>query len=160
MSSAPPAFILGTWYLDEAYAIDDTGARLYDLYGAKPDGIINYGADGRMVALITHEGRRKINGDRQAAPPAERAEAYESSIGYAGPYSVEGDHVLHHVDIASYPNWVNTDLKRFYQREGAGDDESLTLRTPPQMQNGKLTVMKLIWRRQRTRPHGVPAPLK
>jgi len=156
-TATPPAFILGTWYLDEAYAVDDAGTRLFDLYGAKPDGLINYGADGRMVALITHDGRACIDGDRQAAPAEQRAVAYGSSIGYAGPYTVDDERVIHHVDVSTYPNWVGTDLKRFYTREGAGADESLTLRTPPQMQNGKITVMKLIWRRRRTRPPGVPA---
>ncbi|MDB5804340.1 MAG: hypothetical protein JWN73_1662 [Betaproteobacteria bacterium] len=155
--TAPPAFILGTWYLDEAYAIDEAGTRLFDLYGAKPDGLIVYGGDGRMVALITHEGRARIDGDRQAAPADQRATAYESSIGYAGPYTVDGERVVHHVDVSTYPNWVGTDLKRFYTREGQGEDESLTLRTPPQMQNGKVTVMKLIWRRKRTRAAGVPS---
>jgi len=156
MPATPPAFILGTWYLDEAYAIDEAGRRLFDLYGEKPDGLIVYGADSRMVALITHDGRKRIDGDRQAAPAEQRAVAYGSSIGYAGHYSVEGERVIHHVDVSTYPNWVGTDLKRFYTREGAGEEESLTLRTPPQMQNGTVTVMKLVWRRKRTRPAGVP----
>lgn len=146
------SFIHGTWYLDEAYAIDDAGTRLYDVYGDKPDGVITYSPDGRMVALITHAGRARMQGDRQAAPAEERAEAYSSCISYGGTYTVEADRVIHHVDISTYQNWVGTDLVRLYER---GPD-SLTLRTIPQMQNGRMTVMLLAWKRQPPRPRARP----
>ncbi|ODP34138.1 lipocalin-like domain-containing protein [Pandoraea sp. ISTKB] len=135
--------ILGTWYLDEAYAVTSSGERLYDVYGAKPSGIINYGSDGRMVALITHDGRSLLDGDRQAAPADQRAAAYQSSIGYAGRYDLEDNCVLHRVDVSTYPNWVGTVLRRFLKFE----DGAAVLLTPPQMQNGVETVIKLIWRR-------------
>ena len=42
-----------------------------------------------MMALITHDGRERLDGDRQAAPEAQRAQAYKSSIAYAGRFTLE-----------------------------------------------------------------------
>lgn len=145
-SAAPEmiAGILGTWYLREAYAIDADGRRQHDLYGARPTGIIHYGDDGRMMALITHEGRSRMSGDRQAAPDHERAEAYKSCIAYSGIFEIEGGWILHRVDVSTYPNWVGTTLRRQVRIEGG----CVVLLTAPQMQDGVETVLKLVWQRQ------------
>jgi len=145
MSGAPDDTLLGTWYLREAYAVDPRGERLFDVYGARPSGVIHYGADGRMTALITHDGRARLSGsDRQDATDAESAAAYRSSIGYAGRYVREGDWIVHHVDISTYPNWVGTRLRRQWRWTG----DSLELLTAPQPQAGVETVMKLVWQRE------------
>lgn len=136
--------LIGTWYLREAYAVGPHGERLNDAYGAKPAGIIHYGSDGRMMALITHEGRQRLDGDRQAAPERQRAEAYKSSIAYAGNFTMEDEWVLHSVDISTYENWVGTVLRRALSFE----QDSAVLTTAPQMQDGVETVLKLVWQRQ------------
>lgn len=138
--------VTGTWYLAEAFAIDDQGARLYDVYGDQPSGVIHYGSDGRMMALIAHAGRPLLSGDRQAAPADERAAAYKSSIGYAGRFEIEGDWVLHHVDVSTYPNWVGGTLRR----QAHLDQGRLVLLTAPQMQDGVRTVIRLVWQREPT----------
>lgn len=138
-----PARLVGTWFLDEAYALGAQGERLFDLYGAEPSGVIHYGPDGRMQVLITHAGRTRLDGDRQAAPAPQMAAAYKSCIGYAGTYQVDGDCVLHHIDISTYPNWCGTVLKRYL----SFDEDAAVLVTPVQMQDGVPTVLKLVWRR-------------
>lgn len=135
--------LLGSWFLHEAHAVDPQGVRLADAYGPRPSGVIHYGADGRMTALITHDGRARLSGDRQAAPEKERAEAYRSCIAYAGRYTLAGDRVHHHVDVSTYPNWVGTVLTRHLSFEA----EAAVLRTLPQMQAGVETVIRLVWRR-------------
>ena len=102
--------LTGTWFLGEAYAVGP-GERLYDVYGARPSGVIHYGDDGRMMALITHDGRERLDGDRQAAPEAQRAQAYKSSIAYAGRFTLEAGWISHWVDVSTYPNWVGTALR-------------------------------------------------
>ncbi len=136
--------LLGTWYLAEAFAIDDQEVRLYDVYGDRPSGVIHYGADGRMMALIAHAGRPLLSGDRQAAPADERAAAYKSSIGYAGRFEIDGDWVMHHVDVSTYPNWVGGTLRRQVALEAG----RLVLLTAPQMQDGVRTVIRLVWQRE------------
>lgn len=135
---------LGTWYLHEAYAVDESDNRLHDLYGARPDGVIHYLPEGRMSVLITHDGRKPIDGDRQAAPADQRAEAYSGCIAYAGTYSLHDGWVHHEIDLSTYHNWVGTTLRRLATFDGC----TLTLLTPPQMQNGRETVLKLLWRRE------------
>jgi len=137
------AKLLGTWYLCEAYATDGAGARLHDVYGAQPAGLIHYGADSRMMALITHDGRPRLHGDRQAAPAHERAAAYKSSVAYAGTFELESDWILHKVDVSTYPNWVGSVLRRQVRME----EDRVTLLTAPQMQDGVETVIKLVWQR-------------
>ena len=136
--------LLGTWYLAEAFAIDDQEARLYDVYGDRPSGVIHYGADGRMMALIAHAGRPLLSGDRQAAPADERAAAYKSSIGYAGRFEINGNWVMPHVDVSTYPNWVGGTLRR----QAALEAGRLVLLTAPQMQDGVRTVIRLVWQRE------------
>ncbi|SEF35133.1 lipocalin-like domain-containing protein [Variovorax sp. NFACC27] len=136
--------LIGTWFLREAYAVGPRGERLHDVYGARPAGVIHYGGDARMMALITHEGRAQLDGDRQAAPQSQRAEAYRSSIAYAGGFDVEGGWVRHAVDMSTYPNWVGTVLRRALSFE----QDAAVLTTAPQMQDGIETVIKLVWQRQ------------
>ena len=144
-AAAQNAALLGTWYLREAHAIDPLGQRLFDVYGPRPTGIIHYGADGRMMALITHDGRQRLSGrDRQDATDAESAAAYKSSIGYAGSYSLDGDWITHHVDASTYPNWIGTRLRRQVHVQGG----TVELLTAPQPQNGVQTVIKLVWQRE------------
>ena len=136
--------ILGTWYLAEAFAIDREGHRLYAVYGDRPSGVIHYGADGRMMALIAHAGRPPLDGDRQAAPAEQRAAAYKTSIAYAGRYELDGDWVHHHVDISTYPNWVGHTLRRQLKLV----DGKVVLLTAPQMQDGRETVIQLVWQQE------------
>ena len=136
--------VTGTWYLADAYAVDAQDTRLHSVYGDPPTGVICYGEDGRMMALITHAGRSLLDGDRQAAPAEQRAAAYKSSIGYAGKYEIDGDWVMHHVDISTYPNWVGGTLRRQFRMV----DGKLVLLTAPQMQDGRETIIKLVWQRE------------
>ena len=133
----------GRWSLVEAYAIDAAGKRLHDAYGTEPNGMLHYGEDGRMMALVTHGGRAPLDGDRLAAPAEQRAEAFRSTFAYAGRYRTDGDRVVHEVEMSTYPNWVGTALVRTL----AFEDGAAVLTTPPQMQNGRMTVYRLVWRR-------------
>ena len=155
-AAAQNAALLGTWYLREAHAIAPLGQRLFDVYGPRPTGIIHYGADGRMMALITHDGRQRLSGrDRQDATDAESAAAYKSSIGYAGSYSLDGNWITHHVDASTYPNWIGAQLRRGLRLL----DGAVELLTAPQPQNGVITVIRLVWQRAPIGLDALPAPL-
>lgn len=132
---------VGTWKLVSACAVDETDAYLRDVYGPSPSGILVYGADGRVTMLLTDGGRKNLDGDRQSAPMEQRAAAFFSCSGYSGLYSFNGVEVTHHIDIATYPNWVGTDLVRRAEIV----DGNIILRTKPQMHNGEMTVLKLVW---------------
>lgn len=71
--------------------------------------------------------------------------AFEGFNAYFGTYNVddvEGS-VTHHVEGAMYPNWTNTDLKRFFKF----DNNKLELTTTPMQQNDNKVIWRLIWER-------------
>ena len=142
MSAQSSSALIGTWKLISASATSATGAVNTAPYGANLTGTLTYTADGRVTVLLSYGDRKWLSGsDRLAAPAAERAEAFSTFFAYSGRYSVASDRVTHHVDIASYPNWVNTDLIRVFVLDG----NRLTLRTPPLSVGGTMTTSDLVW---------------
>jgi hypothetical protein len=62
-----------------------------------------------------NDGRRKPLSvpDWIWSPAEERAEAFATSIAYAGSYTFSGDKVTDHFEAASVQDFVNTDFVRF-----------------------------------------------
>jgi lipocalin-like protein len=139
--------LVGSWRLIAASATTPNGATNDAPYGATPSGIITYTSDGRVImAMLSHSGRKPLStGDRISASAEERAEAYATYFAYAGRYSLAGDKIVHHVEMASVQNWVNTDLVRIVRLE----DDKLTLTTPPLSVGGHSQTTELIWQRIR-----------
>lgn len=136
--------LVGTWRLASASAWTADGNTDKPPFGSSPTGILMYTAEGRMAALISYGGRKPLSGaDRIAAPAEERAEAFATFFAYSGRYSLTGDKVVHHVEIASVENWVNTDLVRLIKLEG----DRITLRTPPLSVGGTIITSELVWER-------------
>ena len=119
--------LVGTWRLVSASASTADGRLIDAPFGSNPTGVITYTREGRMTAMISHAGRKPLSGDRISSPASERAEAFATFFAYAGGYSVNGDQVIHHVEISSVQNWVNTDMVRLIKF----DDDRITLRMPP-----------------------------
>src|SRR5882762_9289019 len=137
--------VVGTWKLVTATQTDSKG-ETKPAFGVKPTGFVTYTAEGRMMVIITTEGRKPLSvNDRIAAPATERAEAFATMVAYAGRYSFTGDKVVHHVEASFMPNQVGTDLVRLVKLQG----DHLVLRTPPMMDGGQQTVAELIWKRMR-----------
>ena len=85
--------LLGTWKLVGAVREEIPSGATTDLFGANPQGILNYSPEGRMIALIAHGDRKAVKGK----PTAAEAEAlYRSMLSYAGRYTIDGDVVTHH----------------------------------------------------------------
>lgn len=139
--------IVGTWKLISAKNTNDMG-EVKDAFGRNPSGLLTYTADGRMMTIITNGGRKPLSvPDYISAPADERAEAFATLAAYAGRYTVTGDRVIHHVEIAWMQNNVNTDVVRFIVKL---DGNSLTLRTPPVLRGGvQLAHQEAIWDRLR-----------
>jgi hypothetical protein len=135
--------IVGTWRLVAASATSGD-VRDNAPYGPAPAGIITYTDDGRVMAIISHSGRKPLtSGDRISASTDERAEAFATSFSYAGRYSLSEDKIIHHVEIASVQNWVGTDLVRLVRLE----KNRITLTTPPLSVGGKIKTTDLVWER-------------
>ena len=63
------------------------------------------------------------------ATPEEIKAGFEGYLAYCGSYEVnEGERfIIHHLEFSSFPNWVETDQKRYFKFTG----NRLTLKTPP-----------------------------
>ena len=135
--------LVGTWRLVAASA--SSGSAKDDApYGPTPSGIITYTGEGRVMAIISHSGRKPLaSGDRISASVNERAEAFATSFSYAGRYSLLGDKIIHHVEIVTVQNWVGTDLFRLVRVE----DNKITLATPPISVGGQIRTTELVWQR-------------
>jgi hypothetical protein len=122
-SRAEERSIVGAWRLKSFVRVTTDGRR-YDQLGAHPDGYLIYSAEGRMSVLM-------VDGDRPAPQhsppdPAERAALHETMLAYAGTYRVDGDRVVHHIEMAWDQARLGSDQVRFFSFE----DDRLLLRTP------------------------------
>jgi hypothetical protein len=78
---------------------------------------------------------------RQEATPAEREAAYRDYVSYFGSFTVRENEgtVIHHVEGATFPNWIGTDLIRNFRF----DDQTLTL----SLTRPDGAVHELVWER-------------
>lgn len=136
--------IVGTWRLISTTATTDKGDVNKAVLGQHPSGLLTYTADGRMMAIISDDGRKPLSvADRVSAPAEERAEAYSTFMAYAGRYTFTCDKVVHHVEVASLQNWVNTDQTRFVTLQG----NRIFLRNTPQLRGGVMVTIESVWER-------------
>jgi Lipocalin-like domain len=151
MSSAQNNPLLGTWKLISAIATSPEGNIEPDAYGSNPIGYITYTPEGRMMVMFSRSDRSPLGGnmhsplsrDMRSVSVEERAEAFSTFNAYAGTYTLNGNTVTHHVEVASIPNRVGTDLIRTFTLSGS----RATLKTPPTLSDGVLKVFELVWER-------------
>jgi hypothetical protein len=75
--------------------------------------------------------------------PEEKSRAMETFFTYCGTFEVQGNQVVHHIEVSLFPNWSGLDQRRFYQFEG----RRLTLSSPPQLFQGQERSARLVWER-------------
>jgi Lipocalin-like domain len=126
LATVVASLLLGAAFADEQFAgtyklvsgtrtIVETG-EVKDAYGKQPKGYIMYGRDGRMLVLITHEGRPKPS--RTDMTDRDRADQYRTLNAYGGTYTFHGDWIEHHIDIAANESRVGTTEIREVKRDG------------------------------------------
>ena len=149
ISSTAPAqsnrTLVGTWKLESATITTDKG-EVRNSWGAHPIGFLTYTEDGRMSAILTLDDRKPLSvSDFISAPANERAEAFASMTAYAGRFTFTGEKVVHHVEAASTPNDVGTDLTRLVKLDG---DQLTLLVAKPYLRGGIMVrSQELIWKR-------------
>ena len=136
--------VVGTWRLVSNTATTDKGGANKAVIGQNPSGLLTYTADGRMMAIISDDGRKLLSvADRIAAPVEERAQAYSAFMAYAGSHTFTCDTMAHHIEVASLQNWVNTDQTRFVTLQG----DRLFVRNTPQLRGGVMVTLESVWQR-------------
>lgn len=130
------ADFIGTWKLIDYSFLHENGT-VEKPWGDHVVGYLLYSAEGYMSGNLSPAGRRhKV--DKTEGKNTSRKRDY---IAYAGPYTVEGDTVTHHVEVSLFPNWLGTAQLRYHTREG----DKMTLRTPPIRSGKGVVAVQLTW---------------
>jgi hypothetical protein len=134
---------VGTWRLVSCTWTDTEGRVSYP-YGQDPQGYLIYTDEGHMAVNFMSTGRARFRSDDPAAAGTqERRQANKTYQSYSGTYQVEGDQIVHHVEVSLFPNWVGTDQRRIYQLTG----DRLSLSTLPLQTRGEEIRADLVWQR-------------
>ena len=133
--------LVGTWKLVSNWNVRPNGDRVAP-YGENPVGYLIYTADGHMSVTFSNRDRKPLAGDRFSATAAERADAFSTAYAYAGRYSFDGKKVTHHVEVATFQNYVGTDQVREAKIQGNRLTMHATLRMC-----GEDRASELVWER-------------
>lgn len=132
--------IVGTWRIQTfVREVAATGQR-YNEFGAKPDGYITYLPDGHMHVILVADNRVKPTS--AATTEAEKAKLFGTMIAYAGTYRIEGDKVVHDIEVSWNQLWTGSQHVRFFKVDG----DTLTIATavaksPRDGQEGRTLVV-------------------
>ena len=130
-----PSPVIGHWRLIAVEAHDDAGSVSY-VFGRHPRGQVMYDAAGNVYVLLFDPDRPQFaSGDRLRGTSQEIQAAFEGSVAYYGRYTIDqtAGRVTHHVLGSTFPNWIGTDLVRYFKIDG----QRLRLTTAPFVQGGK-----------------------
>lgn len=130
----------GNWRLVKFENFDEKGVARDAGYDG---GRIMYDAAGNMAAQLMRMGRKPLS---QPSTEAERAAAYSSYVAYYGKVTIDPaeSKVTHHVEGSANPNWVKTDLVRYYAFSEDGNRLMLSIKNAQGRVTGTLT-----WERMR-----------
>jgi hypothetical protein len=145
--------LVGTWKLLSVELRLQDGTTKHP-WGKDVTGQLIYGSDGFMAGSFMQKDRSLFGeSDVMAGTPPEFEAAMKSYIGYAGPYSLQDNRVIHHAEVSFFPNWTGTDIDRFFEIQG----HELTLSTPPLVFGGIQGSAVLVWEKRRS--HSVVSKL-
>ena len=113
---ANPAFaqdslLIGTWKLVAFENRVDNEPPILQL-GARPTGYLILTREGRVMTVLTGEGRKAGTGD------AERVALHKTMFAYTGKYRVEGKNLITAVDVSWNEAWNGTEIRRDFRIEG------------------------------------------
>lgn len=133
----------GAWRLISFELHDSEGQVTYP-FGDNPQGYIIYTPNGYMSVSYMPSNRPPFTGDdSMGGSIEEQAAAMSTYRSYCGRYEVQGDRVIHHIEVSLFPNWKGRDQARTYTFV----DDRLVLSTPPTLYKGKYQTAHLVWER-------------
>ncbi len=112
--------VIGFWKLVSYVVEVQATGQIEPVMGQHPTGYVNFSAEGRVMFILTGEGRKP------AKTAEERADLLSTLVAYTGTYRIEGDRWITKVDVAWNPEWVGTEQARNFKIEG----ERLQVLTP------------------------------
>jgi hypothetical protein len=136
--------IKGRWNVLSWEQLYDDGRVVLPM-GTELEGFIEY-SDYGMLCVVSKQGRKAFTtGGQWSAADAEKADAYNGYLTYAGDYDVQDNKIFHHVNYSLFPNWVGGTQHRNPELDG----DMLSL-TTAKLEEGttEARISKLTFRRQ------------
>ena len=144
-AAAQTPSVLGTWRLISYDTQTPDGVKTFPL-GRDVAGLAVYTPNGRVSIQFMRRDRPLFkSGDAWRGTLEEERAAFEGFFAYAGRYTIDvaRSTVTHHLEVASAPNYVGSDLVRTFSFSG----NRLTLRTPPRQLMGQTASSTRVWER-------------
>lgn len=117
-SDATPAWLVGAWTLVRCDNVYPDGHRI-ELYGPHPQGLWMIDAKGHYMMQIVRAQRMPFAaGDKSKGTPDEYRAASLDTNAHYGSVSIDGDHLMTHIEQASFPNWNGRSGSTSYTRDG------------------------------------------
>jgi Lipocalin-like domain len=138
------ADLIGTWLLRRWVLTLEDGLEEMP-FGVEPQGVVVYTTDGRMITTIGSRERPAAGKDLSSVDDAARLAAIRTFIAYSGTFTIDGDDVVHHVEMGLDPAWIGTQQRRHV--ELSDDGRTLILSTDPLLVVGRRGRHRLTWER-------------
>lgn len=131
------AGLLGVWKFTSYVRKDIETGEVRNVFGDSPRGYLIYTREGRMMVQVIPQHRQLIT------KQADRIEHHEKMVSYSGLFSVSGNKVIHHVDVAWNEAWVGENQEREFSIDG----NQLIITTNPTVYNiqegAQISTLKL-----------------
>jgi len=135
--------LLGTWTLIRTRETVDGVDTGREPIGVGATGVIHYLPDDRMAVIMANGGRQPMSRGRYDSDDCETAESARTFTAYAGTFEVDGNDVIHHLDLCLHQDHVGTD----YLRHATLDGDRLVLAMPEARSRKGMIQWSLEWRR-------------
>jgi hypothetical protein len=104
--------ILGIWRLVSSEMEYQATGQREKPRGNNPTGYLILSPEGRMMVVLTNEGRKAPKTDQ------DRADLFNAMVAFTGIYRIEGDKWVTKVDVHMNPALVDTEQPRFFRVDG------------------------------------------
>ena len=143
------ARLLGSWRMID-WKLETSGGFVDPPLGPSDacGGILIYADEGAMSVVLSASSRPRFADDFVGAGSTlEKAQAFDSIICYSGTFEIDESSatVTHHVEFATFPNYVGRVLRRVCIFDG----DTLRLDTPPMAFGGEALASYILWKRFR-----------
>ncbi len=135
--------LIGTWKL-RSFELRSGDGSVSHPFGPDVRGYLFYNEDGYMSAAF--ENAKRSTSRSQDLAQAGAAVNYDQFMAYCGSYAVEGDKIIHQVEVSSLDVWTGTVQERWFKLDG----DTLTLLTTPLAVGSDAATGYLVWDRLRS----------
>lgn len=135
--------LIGHWNL-VSFVEQKSGGEWVDALGPGIKGCISYWPTGHMQVIQGTSDRPRLSGAWTSVPDAAKARCLDRMVAYSGRFTIDGERLLHHVEVCWIPNWEGRDLIRLAGFPAPG---RLLLRTEAATERRARPMQEVLWQR-------------